>query len=314
MALPSPVVDPPPRATTQSAPMRRGMRRWPLRSPRPACASSPPQRRRPRGRPGARPSACACGLLRAWTGPARAASTEPPQPPRRRMARAPGPNRTLTAALRATNSWLERSHRLPRPPVSAHRQLPRADREIDRKFTPQNITYRYETRLRVTSKSLPPSSISGGLTEGAAALGQVAAVRLAHHGPTRRHGSASPLFQPNRRPLQPTELGVEARRAAARASCGQTRRRARSCSSYREGSFRRRAHRGHADLHGRGDRLDDRGVPARAIPTVPHRPVLRLCRQTRGAALRNGTLDMAILPLHRDPCPEGAEFCRCCPA
>lgn len=144
----------------------------------------------------------------------------------------------------------------------------------------------------------------GGLTEGAEALGKSQpSVSRSMALLEDRIGAA--LFEPGKRPLRPTELGESLARIGARIHALNAEA-SRLVQSYRRG------HTGRLRIAGTPIFMD--GVVATLIADLHTRHPDVQIAQSYGyadqlfASLRNGTLDMAILPLHPSTVPADMVF------
>ncbi|KPQ06519.1 MAG: Transcriptional regulator [Rhodobacteraceae bacterium HLUCCA12] len=144
----------------------------------------------------------------------------------------------------------------------------------------------------------------GGLTEGAEALGK-SQPSVSRSMALLEKRIGTPLFEPGRRPLRPTELGQRLARLG-----GQIR------SANQQASLLvRRFQQGHAGrLRVGGAPIFMDGVVSTMIADFQSRHDDVQIDQTYGyiddlaAALRNGSLDCAILPLHESQVPEEMSF------
>lgn len=144
----------------------------------------------------------------------------------------------------------------------------------------------------------------GGLTEGAEALGK-SQPSVSRSMALLEKRIGMPLFQPGRRPLRPTELGLSLARFGARI------RAANQEASLLVQRFRK-GHAGRLRVGGSPVFMD--GVVSTMIADFQMRhPEVQIDQSygyvdTLEASLRNGTLDMAILPLHPSQVPPGLSF------
>lgn len=144
----------------------------------------------------------------------------------------------------------------------------------------------------------------GGLTEGAEALGK-SQPSVSRTMALLEDRVGAPLFDPGRRPLRPTELGESLARIGARihALNGEA---SRLVDSYRKG------HAGRLRIAGTPIFMD--GVVSTFIADFQTRHPEVQIAQSYGyfdqlaASLRNGTLDMAIVPLHQGSVPADMTF------
>lgn len=144
----------------------------------------------------------------------------------------------------------------------------------------------------------------GGLTEGAEALGK-SQPSVSRTMALLEERLGMPLFEPGRRPLRPTELGASLARIGARIralnqDAGQL------VQRYRKG------HAGRLRIGGTPVFMD--GVVASMVAEFQTRHADVQVEQSYGyvedlaAALRNGAIDVAILPLHAAQVPADMDF------
>lgn len=144
----------------------------------------------------------------------------------------------------------------------------------------------------------------GGLTEGAEALGK-SQPSVSRSMALLEERIGQPLFEPGRRPLRPTELGASLARLGARI------RAANQEASLLVQRFRQGL-AGRLRLGGSPIFMD--GVVASMVADFQRRHDAVQIDQTYGyldqleTGLRNGGLDLAILPLHRAQVPLDMEF------
>lgn len=145
---------------------------------------------------------------------------------------------------------------------------------------------------------------NGGLTEGADALGK-SQPSVSRTMALLEERIGTPLFEPGRRPLRPTELGSQLARLGARIRA-QNQEASRLVQRYREGQA------GRLRLGGTPIFFD--GVVASMVAEFQNRHSDVQIAQTYGyfdqlsASLRSGALDLAILPLHAGMIPSDMHF------
>lgn len=144
----------------------------------------------------------------------------------------------------------------------------------------------------------------GGLTEGAEALGK-SQPSVSRTIALLEQRVGVPLFEPGRRPLRPTELGAHLARLGLRIHTLNTE------ASILVDRFRK-GHAGRLRIGGSPIFMDGVIVAMIAEFQKQHRDVH--IEQSYGyldtlvAQLRNGTLDLAILPLHTSQIPQDMDF------
>ena len=144
----------------------------------------------------------------------------------------------------------------------------------------------------------------GGLTEGAEALGK-SQPSVSRTMALLEARIGAPLFEPGRRPLRPTELGENLARIGARIHALNAE------SSVLIDSFRR-GHTGRLRIGGTPIFMD--GVVSPLIADFQGRHTDIQIAQSYGygdgltASLRNGAVDLAILPMHAESVPEDLSF------
>lgn len=144
----------------------------------------------------------------------------------------------------------------------------------------------------------------GGLTEAAEALGK-SQPSVSRTMTLLEERIGTPLFEPGRRPLRPTELGRQLALLGARIR-SQNKEASRLVQRYRRGQA------GRLRLGGTPIFFD--GVVARMIAEFQSRHADVQIAQTYGyfdelsASLRSGALDLAILPLHAKTIPPDMAF------
>lgn len=144
----------------------------------------------------------------------------------------------------------------------------------------------------------------GGLTEGAEALGK-SQPSVSRTMALLEERIGTPLFEPGRRPLRPTELGSQLARLGARIRA-QNLEASRLVQRYRQGQA------GRLRLGGAPIFFD--GVVASMVAEFQTRHADVQIAQTYGyfnelsAGLRSGALDLAILPLHPKMIPSDMQF------
>ncbi|MEZ5755107.1 MAG: LysR family transcriptional regulator [Paracoccaceae bacterium] len=144
----------------------------------------------------------------------------------------------------------------------------------------------------------------GGLTEGAEALGK-SQPSVSRTMALLEDRIGAPLFEPGKRPLRPTELGENLARLGARIHALNAEA-SRLVQSYRKG------HTGRLRIAGTPIFMD--GVVSTFIADFQTRhPDVQIAQsygyfEQLGASLRNGALDMAIVPLHQGSVPADMTF------
>lgn len=144
----------------------------------------------------------------------------------------------------------------------------------------------------------------GGLTEGAEALGK-SQPSVSRTMALLEDRIGAPLFEPGKRPLRPTELGEHLARLGARIHALNAEA-SRLVQSYRKG------HTGRLRIAGTPIFMD--GVVSTFIADFQTRHPDVQIAQSYGyfdqlaASLRNGSLDMAIVPLHQGSVPTDMTF------
>lgn len=144
----------------------------------------------------------------------------------------------------------------------------------------------------------------GGLTEGAEALGK-SQPSVSRTMALLEERLGLPLFEPGRRPLRPTELGASLARIGARI-------RALNLDAGQLVQRYRRGHAGRLRIGGTPVFMD--GVVASMVAEFQTRHADVQVEQSYGyfddlaAALRNGAIDVAILPLHAAQVPADMDF------
>ncbi|MRX50383.1 LysR family transcriptional regulator [Paracoccus sp. S-4012] len=144
----------------------------------------------------------------------------------------------------------------------------------------------------------------GGLTGGAAALGK-SQPSVSRSMALLESRVGLPLFEPGRRPLRPTELGQNLARLGGRIRA----------ANQEAGQLIRRYQQGQAGrLRVGGSPFFMDGVVSTIVADFQNRSGGLEIEQSYGyaealtASLRNGSLDLAILPLHPTQVPEGMDF------
>jgi DNA-binding transcriptional LysR family regulator len=144
----------------------------------------------------------------------------------------------------------------------------------------------------------------GGLTEGADALGK-SQPSVSRTMALLEDRVGAPLFEPGKRPLRPTELGESLARIGGRIHA-LNREASRLVQSYRKG------HTGRIRIAGTPIFMD--GVVSTLIADFHNRhPEVQIAQSygyfdTLAGSLRNGSLDMAIVPLHPASVPSDMHF------
>jgi DNA-binding transcriptional LysR family regulator len=144
----------------------------------------------------------------------------------------------------------------------------------------------------------------GGLTEGAEALGK-SQPSVSRTMALLEERIGTPLFEPGRRPLRPTELGSQLARLGAKIRT-QNLEASRLVQRYRQGQA------GRLRLGGTPIFFD--GVVAGMVAEFQSRHADVQVAQTYGyfddlaAGLRSGALDLAILPMHANMVPSDMQF------
>lgn len=144
----------------------------------------------------------------------------------------------------------------------------------------------------------------GGLTEGAEALGK-SQPSVSRSMALLEERIGLPLFEPGRRPLRPTELGASLARLGARIRA----------ANQEAGLLVQRYRQGHAGrLRVGGTPIFMDGVVSTIVADFQSRHPDVQIDQSYGyfdaltASLRNGALDLAILPLHAAQVPQDMVF------
>lgn len=161
--------------------------------------------------------------------------------------------------------------------------------------------------MKISSEHLEILAViveKGGLTEGADALGK-SQPSVSRSMALLESRIGMPLFEPGRRPLHPTELGLSLAKLGARIRT----------ANQDASQLVRRFQQGHAGkLRVGGSPIFMDGVVSTMIADFQSRHSDVQIEQSYGyldnlaSGLRNGALDMAILPLHASQVPQDMAF------